>query len=98
MLSSEVLPEASFRREAQLVTIQSHPIQEEDLPASSVTDKLEPDASKGLQPRAKVPLSHAQGVWYIHLYLVISFWPAQVQAKSMIYSGHGPSFWDLCMQ
>ena len=42
---------------------------------------------------SSIPRSHAQGIWYIHLYLVISSWPAQVEAKSMIYtSGHGPSF------
>ena len=41
----------------------------------------------------RTTLSHAQGIWYIHLLLVISFWPAQIEAKSMIYtSGHGPSF------
>ena len=30
-------------------------------------------------------ISQAHGIWYIHLLLVISFWPAQVEAKALIY-------------
>ena len=42
----------------------------------------------------KLTESHAHGIWYIHLYLVISSWPAQIHD---IHPWTWSKLWDLSM-